>query len=59
MQMMGAESVEYHRAVLERADDFPGMALQYYASRGETLLVWGGSGAVSLDVSGAVTPESL
>jgi hypothetical protein len=45
MRMMGAESVEYHRAtVLERADDFPGMALAYYASRGETPLVWGGPG---------------
>ena len=31
--MMGAESVEYHRVtVLERADDHPGMALEYYAS---------------------------
>jgi conjugative relaxase-like TrwC/TraI family protein len=59
MRMMGAESVEYHRAtVLERADDFPGMALQYYASRGETPLVWGGSGALSVGLSGAVTPES-
>ncbi len=35
--MMGADSVEYHRAtVLGRADDHPGMALEYYASRGET-----------------------
>jgi conjugative relaxase-like TrwC/TraI family protein len=59
MRMMGAESVEYHRAtVMERADDHPGMALEYYASRGETPLVWGGSGAVSLGVSGPVSPES-
>jgi conjugative relaxase-like TrwC/TraI family protein len=59
MRMMGAESVEYHRAtVLERADDHPGMALEYYASRGETPLVWGGSGVVSLGVSGPVSPES-
>ncbi|MFZ0172145.1 MAG: MobF family relaxase [Acidimicrobiales bacterium] len=59
MRMMGAESVEYHRAtVLERADDFPGMALQYYASRGETPLVWGGSGAMSLGLSESVSPES-
>jgi hypothetical protein len=44
MRMMGAESVEYHRAtVLERVDDHPGMALEYYASRGETPLVWRGS----------------
>jgi hypothetical protein len=36
MRMMGAESVAYHRAtVLERGDDYPGMALAYYASRGE------------------------
>ena len=57
--MMGTESVEYHRAtVLERADDHPGMALEYYASRGETPLVWGGSGAVGLGVSGPVSPES-
>jgi len=59
MRMMGAESVEYHRAtVLERADDHPGMALEYYASRGETPLVWGGSGSLSLGVSGPVLPES-
>ena len=45
MRMMGAESVEYHRAtVLGRGDDYPGMAMEYYASRGETPLVWGGSG---------------
>ena len=57
--MMGAESVEYHRAtVLERADDHPGMAMAYYASRGETPLVWGGSGAAALGLSGPVTPES-
>jgi conjugative relaxase-like TrwC/TraI family protein len=59
MRMMGAESVAYHRAtVLERADDFPGMALEYYASRGETPLMWGGSGTVSLCLSGPVSPES-
>jgi conjugative relaxase-like TrwC/TraI family protein len=59
MRMMGAESVEYHRAtVLERGDDFPGMALEYYASRGETPLLWGGSGATSLGVSGAVSPDA-
>jgi len=43
--MMGRSSVEYHRAtVLERADDHPGLALEYYASRGETPLVWGAQG---------------
>jgi hypothetical protein len=55
MRMMGRESVEYHRAtVLERGDDYPGMALAYYASRGETPLVWGGSGAYVLGLSGTV-----
>ncbi|MDQ6838132.1 MAG: AAA family ATPase [Actinomycetota bacterium] len=56
MRMMGADSVAYHRAtVLERADDHPGQALAYYASRGETPLVWGGSGARTLGLVGAVT----
>ena len=46
MRMMGAESVAYHReTIIDRGDDFPGAALDYYASRGETPLVWGGSGA--------------
>jgi hypothetical protein len=37
MRMMGAESVAYHRrTVLERSDDYPGMALACYASKGET-----------------------
>ena len=58
MRMMGAESVAYHRAtVLERGDDYPGQALGYYASRGETPLVWGGASA-ALGLSGAVDPES-
>ena len=57
--MMGADSVEYHReTVLGRADDHPGMAIEYYASRGETPLVWGGSGAAALGLSGPVTAES-
>ncbi len=56
MRMMGAESVGYHReTVLERADDHPGAALDYYASRGETPLVWGGRGAQKLGLSGAVS----
>ena len=56
--MMGADSVEYHRAtVLGRGDDYPGRALDYYASRGETPLVWGGSGAAGLGLSGPVTAE--
>jgi len=56
MAMMGADSVDYHRStVLHRADDHPGQALEYYASRGETPLVWGGSGASALGLVGAVT----
>jgi conjugative relaxase-like TrwC/TraI family protein len=56
MRMMGAESVAYHReTVMSRADDHPGAALGYYASRGETPLVWGGSGAGCLGLNGAVT----
>jgi len=59
MRMMGAGSVAYHRAtVLERGDDFPGQALAYYASRGETRLVWGGAGAARLGLSGAVSVSS-
>ncbi len=58
MRMMGRESVEYHRqTVIEHGDDFPGQALAYYASRGETPLMWGGSGAGSLGLAGAVTAE--
>jgi conjugative relaxase-like TrwC/TraI family protein len=58
MRMMGVESVEYHRAtVLSRGDDHPGQALAYYASRGETPLVWGGAGAHELGLDGAVTDE--
>jgi len=60
MAMMGAESVAYHEAnVSLRADDFPGQALAYYASRGETPLRWGGSGAAALGLSGAVTSEQF
>jgi conjugative relaxase-like TrwC/TraI family protein len=60
MAMMGANSVAYHEAnVSLRADDHPGQALEYYASRGETPLVWGGSGAAALGLSGAVTSEQF
>ncbi len=56
MRMMGADSVAYHRAtVLARGDDHPGQALAYYASRGETPLLWGGRGAGGLGLQGAVT----
>jgi len=35
MRMMGADSVAHHeKTVMGRADDFPGRALAYYASRG-------------------------
>ena len=54
MAMMGADSVAYHEAnVSHRADDHPGQALEYYASRGETPLQWGGSGAAALGLAGA------
>ncbi|HJV09562.1 MAG TPA: MobF family relaxase, partial [Acidimicrobiales bacterium] len=56
MRMMGADSVAYHReTVLGRADDHPGQALAYYASRGETPLSWGGAGARALGLVGHVT----
>ncbi|MHB1444692.1 MAG: MobF family relaxase [Acidimicrobiales bacterium] len=59
MRMMGTDSVEYHRqTVLARGDDHPGAALGYYASRGETPLVWGGAGAGTLGLAGAVTDEA-
>ncbi|HEX7277802.1 MAG TPA: relaxase domain-containing protein, partial [Acidimicrobiales bacterium] len=55
---MGVDSVEYHRStVLARGDDHPGQALAYYASRGETPLMWGGTGARALGLEGAVTDE--
>ena len=47
MQIMGADSV----------DDHPCQALAYYASRGETPLLWGGAGARLLGLQGAVTDE--
>ncbi len=56
MRMMGVDSVAYHRdTVLGRGDDHPGQALAYYASRGETPLVWGGRGVEALGLGGAVT----
>jgi conjugative relaxase-like TrwC/TraI family protein len=55
MRMMGVDSVNYHReTVMERGDDHPRAALEYYASRGETPLVWGGSGAPELGLEGPV-----
>lgn len=56
MRMMGVDSVNYHReTVMERGDDHPRAALEYYASRGETPLVWGGSGAPKLGLEGSVS----
>jgi conjugative relaxase-like TrwC/TraI family protein len=58
MRMMGAESVGYHEhSVLERGDDPVANALAYYASRGETLMTWGGAGAASLGLTGEVGVE--
>ena len=46
MRMMGAHSVAYHEhTVAGRGDDPVANALDYYASRGETPMSWGGSGA--------------
>ncbi len=59
MRMMGAESVEYHRStVLGRVDDHPSQALAYYASRGETPLMWGGAGTGSLGLAEAVSDDA-
>jgi len=56
MRMMGVDSVAYHReTVVERGDDYAGRALEYYASRGETPLAWGGSGAADLGLGGSVS----
>jgi conjugative relaxase-like TrwC/TraI family protein len=56
---MGSAEVEYHKqTVLERDDDHPGLALEYYGSRGETPLRWGGTGAARLGLSGVVTEDS-
>ncbi|MHB8329524.1 MAG: MobF family relaxase, partial [Acidimicrobiales bacterium] len=57
MRMMGANSVRYHaETILERGDDHAGSALEYYGSRGETPLRWGGSGVSGLGLEGRVTP---
>ena len=59
MRMMGADSVAYHReTIIERCDDFPAAGLEYYASRGESPLLWGGMGAESLGLVGAVDNPS-
>ena len=56
MRIMGRESVVYHQdTVLDRADDHPGRSLDYYGTRGETPLEWGGSGAGRLGLDGTVS----
>jgi conjugative relaxase-like TrwC/TraI family protein len=56
---MGVEQVAYHEAtVLHREDDHPGQALDYYGSRGETPLRWGGAGATRLGLEGEVTRDA-
>jgi conjugative relaxase-like TrwC/TraI family protein len=55
---MGVEQVAYHEAtVVGREDDHPGEALDYYGSRGETPLRWGGAGAARLGLEGEVTRD--
>lgn len=55
---MGADEVAYHQAtVLDRADDHPGAALDYYGTRGETPLRWGGDGATRLGLTGEVSAD--
>jgi len=55
MRMMGADSVAYHQStILDRSDDHAGLALDYYGTRGETPLVWGGAGAARLGLESAV-----
>ncbi len=56
---MGVDEVAYHEAtIIGRADDHPCQALDYYGSRGETPLRWGGAGAVRLGLHGEVTAEA-
>jgi hypothetical protein len=55
MRMMGIGSVAYHEhTVAGRGDDPVAGALDYYASRGETPMAWGGSGAAWLGLDGEV-----
>jgi conjugative relaxase-like TrwC/TraI family protein len=56
---MGVDQVAYHEAtVLGREDDHRGQALDYYGSRGETPLRWGGAGAERLGLHGEVTAHA-
>ena len=55
MRMMGADSVEYHEhTVAGRGDDPVAASGEYYASRGETPMSWGGSGCGLLGLDGEV-----
>jgi conjugative relaxase-like TrwC/TraI family protein len=55
MRMMGADSVDYHEhTVAGRGDDPVAASGEYYASRGETPLSWGGSGRGPLGLDGEV-----
>jgi conjugative relaxase-like TrwC/TraI family protein len=55
MRMMGADSVDYHEhTVAGRGDDPVAASREYYASRGETPMSWGGSGCVLLGLEGEV-----
>jgi conjugative relaxase-like TrwC/TraI family protein len=54
----GRRQVAYHEAtIVGRGDDHPGQALDYYGSRGETPLRWGGAGAARLGLEGEVTRD--
>jgi len=55
MRMMGADSVDYHeRTVAGRGDDPVAASGEYYSSRGETPMSWGGSGCGLLGLAGEV-----
>ncbi len=55
MRMMGTDSVEYHEhTVAGRRDDPVAASGEYYASRGETPMSWGGSGCGLLGLEGEV-----
>ena len=54
MRMMGAHSVAYHEHTVAGRGDPVHNALDYYSSRGETPMSWGGSGAALLGLEGEV-----
>ncbi len=57
MRMMGAESVAYHRrTVLERGDDYPGMAWLTTPPGGRPRCTGAAAGAEALGLDGPVTP---